>query len=271
MAFDESDLDAIEQPPLPAEPARLKPWQLLWDCIARPAAAMARLAEHPGWRRWIWPLGLLTLLDLGIFALQTPMRNRLAGALIQAQMAKMQAQAGNAVPQAGGVTAAGLSGGLNLVQTVMGAVSIPVGLLLGTLLTAAVLHFVGTVLGGQQAFGQVFTTAAWARTPLILGAVVKLAGAAVGNFDVSPAGLSGLVAADPFGDSPAAGSYLGPLLGQVELWNLWYLALLAVAVLAVSRVSRGKAAGAVALLLVLRLLTGVAGVAMGNVFRNFGR
>jgi len=271
MAFDESDLDVIEQPPLPVEPARLKPWQLLWDCIVRPAAAMTRLAEHPGWRRWIWPLGLLTLLDLGVLALQTPMRNRLAGALLQAQMAKMQAQTGNAVPQAGGVTAAGISGGLNLVQTVMGAISIPVGLLLGTLLTAAVLHFVGTVLGGQQGFGQVFTAAAWARAPLILGSVVKLAGAAAGNFDISPAGLSGLVAADPFGDSPTARSYLGPLLGQVELWNLWYLVLLAVAVLAVSRVSRAKAAGAVALLLGLRVLTGVAGVAIGNVFSNFGR
>ena len=84
-------------------------------------------------------------------------------------------------------------------------------------------------------------------------------------------GLAIAVAADPFGDSPTARSYLGPLLGQVELWNLWYLVLLAVAVLAVSRVSRAKAAGAVALLLGLRVLTGVAGVAIGNVFSNFGR
>lgn len=270
MAFDESDLDAIERPPAPAEPARLRPWQLLLDCVVSPAAAMGRLAEHPGWRRWIWPLGLLALLNLGTFALQTPMRGRLAGALLQAQLAKAQAQFGEAAAQSGAVMAGGMSGGMNLVQTLMGVVGIPLGILLGTLLTAAVLHFVGTVLGGQQAFGQVFTVAAWAKAPLILGGVVKLAGAAAGNFDISPAGLSGLVAQDPFGDQ-AGGSYLAPLLGQIELWNLWYLALLAVAVLAVSRVSKGKAIGAVALLVGMRVLAGAAGVAMGNLLGSFGQ
>ncbi len=271
MAFDDSDLDAIEQPPTPADVARLKPWQLLWDCITGPVAAMGRLAEHPGWRRWVWPLGLLALLNLGTFALQTPMRGRLAGALIQAQLAKAQVQMGDAGAAGGAVMASGVTGGMNLVQTIFGVVGIPLGILLGTLLTAAILHFVGTVLGGQQAFGQVFTVAAWAKAPLILGAVVKLAGAAAGNFDMSPAGLSGLVAQDPFGDDPAVGSYLGPLLGQIELWNLWYLALLAVAVLAVSRVSKGKALGAVALLVGMRVLAGAAGVAIGNLVGNFGQ
>lgn len=272
MAFDDSD--PFEQPPSPSPSPldeRLKPRQLLWDCIVSPGTALARVAERPGWRRWIWPLGLLTLLSLGVFALQTPARNRVSAAALEAKMAEVQAQmggdavvAGQAMPAAGGI-----AGSMNLVAAITGAIGIPLGILLGTLLVAGVLHFVGTVLGGQQGFGAVFTAAAWAKTPLILGAVLKLGAAAAGNFDYSPAGLSGLVAADPLAEKTSQ-SYLGPLLGQVELWNLWYLGLLVVLMMVVSKISRGRALAAVGLLLLLRVLSGVAGAALANMVGGLG-
>lgn len=262
MAFD--DTDPLEPPPSPLD-ERLKPWQLLWDCIVSPRAALARVAERPGWRRWIWPLGLLALLSLGVFALQTPARNRHSAAVLAAKMATVQAQMGGDMEvggQAMGSTSA-IAGSMNLVGAITGAVGIPLSILLGTLLVAGVLHFVGTVLGGQQGFGAMFTAAAWAKTPLILSAVLKLGAAAAGNFDFSPEGLSGLVAADPLAEK-AVQSYLSPLLAQLDLWKLWHLGLLVVLMMVVSKISRGRALAAVGLLLLLRVLSGVAGVAIAN-------
>lgn len=271
MAFD--DADPLDDNPVPAPSAmdvRLKPWQLLWDCIVSPAAALGRAAERPGWRRWIWPLGLLALLQVAAFALQTPARNRFNAAVEEASPPEVQVQMGDAAVAGQAMPAAtGGASGMNLVGTVAGTVGIPVGILLGTLLVAAVLHFVGTVLGGQQGFGAVFAAAAWAKTPLVLGAVLKLGAAVAGNYDFSPEGLSGLVAPDPLAQK-ATQSYLAPLLAQVDLWKLWHLALLVVLMTVVARLSRGRALAAVGLLLLLRILSGVAGVAIANMVGGLG-
>jgi hypothetical protein len=108
-------------------------------------------------------------------------------------------------------------------------------------------------MGGQQGFGQMFTVIAWAFLPQIMGLALKLVAALAGNFDPSPAGLSGLVAPAP-GNPP---SPLGPILGHIELWNLWTLALFVPAVMAAARIPRRKALVALAIYLGLNIVLGV--------------
>lgn len=232
------------------------------DTLRRPSAAMRRLADHPG-RRWVWPLGSLALLRLAIVLAQSKASQAYANAATQAAMAQQPGMDPEMAAQA-----AEMAGRFGVIGVVFGAVGAVVAVLVGALIVAAVLHFVGTVLGGQQGFAQVFTVTSWARLPLIVGALLQLAYALTGGFDPCPRGLSGLVCPDPA--SPGSASYWSPLLAQIEVWNLWYLLLLGLGVQAVSRVSRRKAVLAVAVVLLLSLSGGLAGTAIARFFAGFG-
>ncbi len=137
------------------------------------------------------------------------------------------------------------------------------GSLVGLLVVAAIFHFLGAVMGGQQSFTQMFTVIAWAGLPLLLGLVVKLAAALLGNVDAT-AGLSGLMVNPVTGET----GLLAPILAQIELWHLWSLALYVLAVRAVSRISVGKAVLAVAVLVGLQVALGLAGVFVGQALRG---
>ena len=139
------------------------------------------------------------------------------------------------------------------------------GPVIGVVVVAAILHMLGTILGGQQTFTEMFTVTTWARVPLVLGALAQTVQHVLGGWDPNPRGLSGLVAPDPL-DPEAQRSYLEPLLAEIELWNLWYLALLVIAVWAASRVSGRKAAIAVLVYVAFRIALGSAGVALSNLF-----
>ena len=254
------------QAPLDAEVAvatpRMGPLALAIDMLRRPNAAMRRLADHPG-RRWVWPLGALALLRLAIVLAQSKASQAYASAATQAAMAQQPGMDPEMAAQA-----TEMAGRFGFVGVLFGAVGAVFAVLVGALIVAGVLHFVGTVLGGQQGFGQVFTVTSWARLPLIVGALLQLAYALTGGFDPCPRGLSGLVCPDP--SAPGSASYWSPLLAQIEVWNLWYLLLLGLGVQAVSRVSRRKATLAVAVVVLLTLSGGMAGTAIARFFAGFG-
>ena len=248
------DLDvdaALTAPPV----ARLGLGALAVDVLVRPSAAFARLAEHPG-RRWIAPVVALLALSTALALAQafSPKALDLAQAELAARMSTTGTQmSAEQLAQVQQFQSSGMMRTFAVIGALLGGL---LGTLLGVLIVAALFHFLGAVMGGQQSYTQMFTVIAWAGVPLILGLTVKLAAALAGNFDPSPAGLSGLVG-DPLAGEP---SLLGPVLGQVELWHLWSLGLYALAIRAVSRIATAKAIVAVLVLVALQMLLGVAGV-----------
>lgn len=229
---------------------------LLWAVLRHPSQAFQALVEHPG-RRWLFPVLAMMVLTttLALVSLFSPGAQAYQAAAGQAAMARSGAELTDEQrAQVESFTSTG-----NPLVLTMGLVSAVIGGILGTLLTllivTALFHLLGTVLGGQQSFSQMFTVVAWASLPIVLGLVVKLMAAIFGNFDPSPAGLSGLVAPPP-GDPP---HLLAPLLGHVELWNLWTLALYVLAVQAAARIPLRKALAVVGLYLLLNLAFGLAG------------
>jgi hypothetical protein len=226
--------------------------RLLLDVIRRPSAAFRRLAEHPG-RRWLWPL-----LAMMVLAAAEAVAVVLSPGAAAAQQAALAGQnlSPEQLAQAETMMQSGLVRGVSLGSALILA---PIVAGLGLLVTAAVFHFLGTILGGQQSFGQMFTVIAWASLPVVLGLLVKLVGALTGVMSAASPGLSGLVASP--GGSP---SLLGPFLGQLELWTLWTLALYVLAVAAVSHVTLRKAVVAVAVYVALQLAVGLAGTMLAR-------
>jgi hypothetical protein len=155
------------------------------------------------------------------------------------------------------------SGPLAAITAAVSLVGAELGVFIAAVAGAAVLHFLGTLLGGQQTFSQMLTATSWARLPLVFQEALRLVVFLPGGFDPNPSGLEGLVAGDPL-QAAMAPSPLGPVLAQVSVWNLWKLALFVVAVRAVSQVSRGKAIAAIAVYLLLVVLLGEAGVLVGR-------
>lgn len=253
MALDAATTD-LNQPA--SGPERIGVFTLFVDIIRRPSAAMARIAERPK-KRWVVPLVLLTVVSTIVAVAYAP-RAMEAGradleALQERQLEGMdpeQSEAIAAAQQSVGAVQVGVAG--------VGAV---VGTIIGALIGAAVLHFLATVMGGQQAFLEVFSTTAWAKVPLILRELVRMPWLIMGGFDPNPVGLAGLASS---GGLTEGRSYFEPLLAQVEVWTIWYFVLLVIAVRASAKLTRGRAIAVVGLLVVAKLALGMAGIAMGN-------
>jgi len=254
----EVEIDEAADAPDP-EAGRLGLWTLCRDVVLRPGAAMRRLDAYPG-RRWWFPLVVLAVVGVVNALILTP---RITAAAMQnVDLGQMQAAGVDmaAVSKAGGYAALAIG--------VIGAVF---GVVVGTFLVAAILHFIGTVFGGQQAFNAVLTTTSWARIPLILRGFVQLLwfGTHGREFDANMAGLAGLVAD---ADKPTAGasSFLAPLLARIEVWNLWYLVLLVIAVRATSKVTRGRAVLIVGIYVPLAVGADLIGTALGRAIAGIG-
>jgi hypothetical protein len=135
---------------------------------------------------------------------------------------------------------------------------------------AAVFHFLGTLLGGQQTFSQMLAVTAWCRVPLVFQYALRAVDGLLGHYDPNPNGLAGLVASDGL-KAFARPSPLGPLLAQVSVWNLWMLVLFLIAVRIVCHVSARKALVAVAVYVALVILLGEVGVGFGSVMAGFSQ
>jgi hypothetical protein len=263
----DEDAAAVPAPDVPAtEEARLGVRALAVDVIRRPRAAMRRLAAHPD-RRWIVPLATLAGLA-GLLAgalVVTPASREFQRAVAEAQLQRMVEQRPDMFQgqSAEALMAQTDSGGVQAVALVTGVIGAILVVLIGALLGAAVLHFMATVLGGQQTFGQMLSVTSWARLPLILKTVLLVVATALGHFDPHPDGLAGLVAADPF-DPETRASLLTPALARVDLWNLWKLGLFVLAVQAVGQLSVRKAIVAVLVLEGLIIAVGLFGVVVQN-------
>lgn len=250
------ELDDATAAPDP-ESRRLGPIALFKDVLLHPSAAMRRLDAYPG-RRWWLPLTVLAVLTVLNAVMMAP---RQAAATMQAL------QSGSLPP---GVSAQAMSampppGTLSALTMVTGAIGALFSVVVGALFVAALLHFLGTVFGGQQTFNTVLTTTSWARVPLIFRGLIQLVwfGLHPGAIEPNMAGLSGLVA-NVETSSQAATSFAAPLLGRIEIWNLWFVVLLVIAVRATSKVTRGRAILIVGVYVLFGIGAGLVGTALGR-------
>ncbi|MFN2115636.1 MAG: Yip1 family protein, partial [Anaerolineae bacterium] len=166
---------------------------LIRDVIVRPRAAMSRLVASPD-RRWLFPIVALVI-AAGVAAVtglqvsseyrdavaREAVERRMQGRIESGEASEQDVQmaldlASNPVLQAFGVGV---------------AVAAPV---VAALVVAAIMHMLGTILGGQQTFTQMFTVTSWARLPLVFGNVLLTVQHLLGRWDPNPRGLSGLVA-----------------------------------------------------------------------------
>ena len=263
----EIDIDGPTPEVTPAGDAqRTGVLSLARDIVLHPTAAMRRLAANPG-RLWLVPIIALAVLSAAVVVVTLPARERhdTAATIAQyQQMAERNPQMfGNQDPD--DVVKMATAGPTRAIGRITGLAAALIGPFLIALVTAAVLHFLGTLLGGQQNYTQMLTVNAWSRIPLVLQSALRLVVWGVaGTYDPSPNGLAGLVAADA-SQAFTKPSPWGPVLAQISVWNLWTLALLFVAVRVVCHVSARKALVVMAIYVGLILVLGEAGVGFGRV------
>jgi hypothetical protein len=259
---DAAELEAATQPEPGTGPGLAR---LLVGVILHPAATFEQLAARPG-RRWLAPLLALVLLQTA-FGLATVFSPQAQAYSVAAAQRAIEQSGNPMVAESMGSVEDFATSPLVLTAGVVGAL---LAGLLGTLVTAlvvaAIFHLLGTIFGGQQSFGQMFTVTLWAAWPLAIGLALRLVALLLGHYDPSPHGLSGLVAPEP-GQPPG---YLAPLLGHLDVWNLWTLALFVPAVSAAAQVPRRKALVALAIFLALNLAFGMAGTALGQALSGLG-
>ena len=195
-----------------AGPERLGVVALYFDMIRRPSAALARIAERPK-KRWIVPLVTLAVLTTAFALIYAPKAMEASRADTEALMAS---QFEDMDPEQLEAMQSGQQVG-NVIGIVFSGIGGAVGTVIAALLGAAVLHFLATVMGGQQAFLEVFSTTVWAKVALIVGVAIKIPWVLAGGFDPNPAGLAGLVSS---GGLSEGRSYFEPLLSQLEIWNV---------------------------------------------------
>jgi hypothetical protein len=237
---------------------------LVVDLCLHPRRAMTALAAHPG-RRWVWPLLALVVVTACATLAGTAQSQAYSRevAMVQVQRA-MKDNPEMMGDQSAEVTVGRMtSGSTGAVMTGIGVIGGVVGVVVGILVAAAVLHFVGTVLGGQQTYTQMLAVSSWAHAPFVLREILRTGAHLLGHWDPNPQGLAGLVACSPLAED-CHPSYLQPVLAQIEVWNVWYWVLLGVAVAVVCHVSWRKVVVALVVLVGLQVALGLVGVAAGR-------
>ena len=206
-------------------------WRALTGVVDRPREAMAYAARRP--RSWWFP-ALLILASLAVVTIiSAPLNAQMAGERIQAQLARMDLPEEQMEQMSGFIREPSETG---LIVSGLGLGGL--GLCVGWVLTATVLHFSSHVLGGESEFSSMFPVVVWSALPSMVRNLVQAGYVFTTGLACANPGLSGLVATgDMLADSS---SVLWVLLGSVDLCWLWNLLLLAVGFAVVSGFSRAK-------------------------------
>lgn len=154
---------------------------------------------------------------------------------------------------------------------VMPAVSALVGVWLGWVLLAGLLHLALTLAGGRESRTTDFNLAAWSALPFAVRFVVQILAVLFTRHLINAPGLSGFVNPQAAG----LGLYLGLMLRYIDLYLIWQMALLVLGATSGARLPLGKAILMIVLtilvLLALKALPGFLGGLLGglNTQRGF--
>lgn len=221
----------------PVSPGSERPriLRLLIDIFIRPARALTAVADHPQ-RLWLVPLVIATVIIIVSVVVTVPVELRASAELVEKQLANLppesRAQAEQLMRPGGPFGAIAYAGGL--LEGLL-------GLVVGWLFRAGVLHLTAVALGGQNRFGQMFSVLAWTRIPEIVRQIVQTVSIALSDQLITKPGLSYLVSSgDPIKDSTNLAFYF---LSGLDIFLVWDLILVTLGVAAAARFSRRKAAG----------------------------
>jgi hypothetical protein len=217
---------------------------LIWGMIARPRRTLEFLREHKS-RGWLWIALLSMLLAVLLIAVSAPISARLSQEQIRQQFEARGENLGEIPPEAQARAMQFASNPLfTLVIPALGGVAV---LWIAWLVWAGALHLVGTMVGGNNSFGQMFRAVVWSWVPLLLRSMLQVVYVVATGELIKNPGLSGLAS----GPEPVPGEFVAPpgtgqlalqsLLGQIDLFQIWNFILLVIVVIATARLSRRKA------------------------------
>ncbi len=217
---------------------------LLWGVIRRPRKTFEDLREHKG-RGWLDLALLYLLLAVAVIAVSAPISARQAQEAFRAQLANRGPGLEELPPEAQ-ERATQLATDPLFTMLIPGLLSIA-GAWLSWLVWAGALHLMGTMLGGNNSFGQMFRAVVWSWLPQTLRSLLQAVYVLLTSETIGNPGLSGLVtrpAAAPGEIVPAPGAgelALQSFLSQIDLFQIWNFILLVIVVVATARLSRRKA------------------------------
>ena len=234
----------------PAEPRGPSLFSLLWWIWLRPRAALTAVRDG---RRWLFLLPLVVMIS--VLALRVVIEApyvaelRRQASIEQLRQSLPPQDFANLPPEA-------LQGPAPQ-PIALGLLAAIGPLLLAWIVRSGFLHLLGLAFGGQNTYGSLFSTSAWASLPLALRTVLQIIFIASTQSPVVGGGLSGL--ATP-ADQIISGqlSFMAALLRSVDLFAVWYVVLLGMAVLISGRLSRNKTVIIMGIYVALSLLIGAA-------------
>lgn len=219
---------------LPLERPRRFQFDWIWPSLRGPGGFFARLAEYEA-GAWLTPL-LVAAVALGIRVL--------AEGTIQT---RLNEQAGGPVPppESQFWTPDQLNAWMQAQQLQTGPMFVYgfpymgalLGLILGWVLTFAILHLTLTLLGGRGSLRAMMNVAAWAWLPMAIRALVVAAAVFFTGQLINGAGLSGF---GPIGDTSSGGAFLIAVLTLIDIYWVWHVIQLVIGSHAAVRLTRGK-------------------------------
>jgi hypothetical protein len=205
--------------------------QALISVVDRPSETMTYAARHP--RSWWLPALLIFASLVIVTVVSAPLNAQMAGERIQAQLARIDVPEEQMEQMSGFIRQPSETG---LIVSGVGLGGL--GLCVGWVLTATILHFSSHVLGGESEFSSMFPAVVWGALPSMLRNLVQAGYVFTTGQACANPGISGLVATgDALTDST---NVLWVLLASLDVCWLWNLLLLAVGFAVVSELSRVK-------------------------------
>lgn len=231
---------------LPLERPRRFRFDWVLPTLLRPRAALAEItAQLQG--VWLTPLLLLTLSALLVVAVAGPIRTAAA----QSGVVELPPGSEFWTPEQTAAfyqTQAATSGPVFVY--VFPALLGVLGVWVGWLVVAGLLHLVLTLLGGRVTSGSTLNLVAWASLPFLLRDLVRAGFMLATKQLVNTPGIAGFA---PAGEGILF-TLAAEVLKHIDLYALWFALLLVMGVARASGLRGGKALTAVALTLVVVLL-----------------
>jgi hypothetical protein len=188
---------------------------------------------------------LSMVLAVLLVAISAPLSSRLAQAQIRQQF-EARGETLEEIPPEAQERAMQFSANplFTMVIPALGSVA---GLWIIWLIWAGALHLIGTMLGGNNSFGQMLRAVVWSWVPQTLRSVLQVVFIVLTGELIKNQGLSGLAATpEPlpgeFVTSPGPGQLaLQSILAQIDLFQIWNFILLVIVMIATARLARRKA------------------------------
>ncbi len=220
--------------------------QLAWQIIRHPRRALASLVGGEGGKKWLWMALLATLAVVLPVIVASPITTRMTQ---ESMMSAIKAQGGQEQSASPEMQQQVASFATNPVFTIvlpsLGAIFT---MWMGWLAWTAVLHFGGTLMGGNSRFGQMWQVVVWAWLPYVVRGLIQTAYILLSGQVITNPGLSGL-ANPPKTVTEIMAVVRSPgqlalqaFLSRIDLYLVWNLILIALGVMVTAKLSGRKAA-----------------------------